>query len=470
MNFLAALVLTAQPPAVPAVQPTSNFRDPLKHLVVDTRVVESTEGARLAPGPVEKFATNPLFRADKPWENSLNNLYPNVVYDPTDALFKMWYKCVLVDKDAIAKMGPAKTLHDVGWYLCYATSKNGVAWEKPDLGRVSFDGSAKTNIVARDVANVGVFRDARDPDPARRFKMIYDAGIGKMRVRFSADGLRWGDEVGPEGLGQVGDTHSNAFWDTSRARYVLHTKRYDGERLIYRSESKDFLTWTEPRLALRSTAEEGKRLQTYCLCPFEYGNGYLGWAMMYAADGPKSVDCELVWSPDGVAWTRVFPGKPFIARGGKGTSDAMCVYAQANPPVLVDDRLLVFYGGSETPHVGWKRHCLPCLAKLRPNGFAGYEPAEPGKAAIIHTRLLKCVGEPLRVSADAGSAGIRIAVVGEPGFTLADCLPVKANVTDGEVRWKGGKSLADLNGKRVRLRVEIAAGRLYSLRGVQAVE
>ena len=48
-------------------------------LVLDTRVIESADNARLVPGRVTKHPANPLFQADKPWENSLNNLYPNVI-------------------------------------------------------------------------------------------------------------------------------------------------------------------------------------------------------------------------------------------------------------------------------------------------------------------------------------------------------------------------------------------------------
>jgi hypothetical protein len=101
-----------------------------KHLMLAPRVIESTENAELVLGTVEKDAANPLFRADRPWEHSLNNLYPNVLYDEEDHLYKLWYKCVLADEDAIAKMDNPSTVHNVGWYLLYATSKDGRNWWK----------------------------------------------------------------------------------------------------------------------------------------------------------------------------------------------------------------------------------------------------------------------------------------------------------------------------------------------------
>src|SRR6185437_11107406 len=138
----------------------------------------------------------------------------------------------------------------------------------------------------------------------------------------------------PEGLGKVGDTHNNAFWDEGQGKYVLITKKYLGERLVYRIASADFLKWSEPTLALRSTPEEGKKSQTYCMPAFPYGSGYLGWVMMYNVGAGRSVDCELVWSADTVTWRRVFPGKPFLPRGAKGSYDSACIYAQAGPPIL----------------------------------------------------------------------------------------------------------------------------------------
>jgi len=55
------------------------------------------------PGTVVKDPHNPLFQADKPWENALNNLYPNVTYDREEKRFKLWYKCVLADPEVIAR-------------------------------------------------------------------------------------------------------------------------------------------------------------------------------------------------------------------------------------------------------------------------------------------------------------------------------------------------------------------------------
>lgn len=91
--------------------------DPQKHLAFDPRVFETTRNAHLVVGKVVKDPANPLFCADRPWENALNNLYPNVSWDEQERQFRLWYKCVLADKDAISRMDRPSTVHDVGWYL-----------------------------------------------------------------------------------------------------------------------------------------------------------------------------------------------------------------------------------------------------------------------------------------------------------------------------------------------------------------
>jgi len=52
-----------------------------KHLLLDSRVVESVTNARLCVGTVAKHPANPLFIEDRPWEPRFDNLYSSGVYD-----------------------------------------------------------------------------------------------------------------------------------------------------------------------------------------------------------------------------------------------------------------------------------------------------------------------------------------------------------------------------------------------------
>lgn len=441
--------------------------DPRKRLAFDTRAIASVENARLVLGTVTKEAANPLFKADRPWENSLNNLYPNVLWDEDERVFKLWYKCVLADADAIAKMDRPSTVHNVGWYLLYATSKDGLHWDKPALDLHKFAGRGGTNIVARDAPNVGVFKDPHDPDPVRRYKMVYDVGLGKLRTRFSADGVHWGEPVEPQGLGPAnGDTHNNAFWDARSEKYLWFSKLYLGERLVARFESDDFLHWRNSGMVLRSTPAEGKASQTYCLPVFRYANLYLGYVMMYHVAKGRTVDCELAWSPDSLTWQRAAPGSPLIPRGPKGTYDSECIYAMAGPPIVQGSDLLIFYGGSDYPHQGWKRHCLPCLARLPLDHFAGYEPLDASRPARLVSGQFTLGDEPLRVSADAAGGALRIEAIDRQEKVLAESETICSNGTDMPVQWRRG-SLESLRRQPVRFRFELTRAKLWAYSGVE---
>ncbi|OYW70501.1 MAG: hypothetical protein B7Z37_30520, partial [Verrucomicrobia bacterium 12-59-8] len=432
-----------------------------KHLLLDSRVVEQATNARLVLGTPQKHPANPLFQADKPWENSMNNLYPNVIWDEEEQLFKLWYKCVLADKEVIAQMDQPSTVHDVGWYLLYATSKDGVRWDKPELGLHKFAGSSANNIVARDCPNVGVFKDLHDADPSRRYKMVSDVGLGKPQVRFSADGFHWGAAVAAKGFGaQNGDTHNNAFWDERSGKYLWFTKLYLGERLVGRLESDDFITWKNNGLVLRSSLEEGRTSQTYCMPVFRCGSIYLSYVMMYHVGKGRTVDCELAWSHDGLHWQRVAPGTPFIPRGAKGSYDSECIYAMAGPPILRDGQFMIFYGGDDFPHTGWKRHCLPCLATLRPDGFAGYAPVEADKPARVLTRALRMTAEPVCITADVSPGGsLRVSAVDEQGAVLDVAEAISTSVTDAVLKWEKGA----LKVPTARFRIELDHAVLYAI-------
>lgn len=395
------LISAALHAAEPALVPLQDD----KLLMLDTRVIEQAENAHLVLGTPGKAAENPLLPSDQPWENATNNYYPNVTWDAEAKLWKMWYKDVLADKDVIALMDGPSTVHDVGWYLLYATSKDGLKWEKPALGLHKFAGSGANNIVARDCPNVGVFKDLHDPDPARRYKLVHDIGLGKPRVRFSADGLNWSPAQEVLGFSaQQGDTHNNAFFDTRSGKYLWFTKMYLGERLVSRLESDDFLHWKSSGIVLRSALDEGRATQTYALTVFPYANLYLGYVMMYHLGSGRVVDVELAWSHDSIKWQRVQPGTPFLKLGDKDSCDSGCIYAQAGPPVVQDGKMLLYYGCSPTVHLGWKRSASLCLARLREDGFAAYEPEDKTKPAVLITSPLRESGRPITLSADGDVA------------------------------------------------------------------
>jgi len=449
-----------------------------KYLLLDTRVVERTENARLALGVATKDPRNPLFVEDRPWEARFDNLYANVLRDPADGLYKCWYNPFLYmrtgrEKDVSRETG-----------LCYAESPDGIAWRKPSLGLVEFEGSTDNNLVMRRCHGAGVILDENDPDPQRRFKMFYktqeertpeerECGIMWLKVATSPDGLRWTDLPGvemPRYRYKQADTHNNFFRDARSRRWVAITRTWDDDpvpgrrahRLVARMESPDLMRWTRPVDVFRELPEEVGRRQTYAMPVFPYAGIYLGLLMMFHTGDPDDprrdrVECELAWSPNTTHWFRICPGESLIPRGAKGDFDSHIVFGACSP-VILDDEIRLYYGGCNGPHGGERAGGFG-LARLRPDGFAGFEPAEAGRPAIVVTRPVRCAGRTLTVSADAAGGALRVAVEGAEDLKSE---PIAADVTDGEVAWKGGADLAPLVGRDIVLRFELARAKVYA--------
>lgn len=430
-----------------------------KYLVLDSRIIDTTDNARLAVGAVKKHPANPLFREGKPWEPRFDNLYANVLYDEQDKRYTCWYSPFIVDK-AVSDT-PREKRSQVPYRprgremgVCYAVSKDGLAWEKPDLGLIGFNGSKANNLVVRGPHGAGIFKDLRETDPARRYKMFYK-GRG-MCVRFSADGLRWGPEIPCPQIAARGDTHNNAFWCPERSTYVGITRLWKGQRIVGRTESPGFHQWMKAVEVLRGDEEN----QTYAMPVFRYADVYLGLVMIFRPR-PNRVHCELTWSPDTVTWHRIDNGTPLIPNSRKkGDYDWGCVYAAACP-VFRDHEIRLYYGASNGTHNGWRDGFL-ALATLRPDGFAGYEPIDAAKLATVVTQPVVCSGKTLRMSADAKGGSVRVTVLDADGKAAMVSRPTTDDVTNAPVKIRGRSDLSKVRGSRVRLKFELTKAKLYA--------
>ena len=436
-----------------------------RYLLLDARIVDKATGLRLVLGPVQKYPGNPLFKEDLPWEVRFDNLYPNVTLDIRDGIYRCWYSPFIVDTAVSAT--PSEQRGQVRYQpreremgICHAASRDGIHWEKPHLGLVEFAGSKANNLVLKGPHGAGVFFDSADIDPARRYKMICrtsDSDV-TLSVAFSPDGVHWSDLHRCPEIKAVGDAHNNAFWMPEANKYAAITrlKTASGERLVARTESRDFMHWTQAVEVLRGDSQN----QAYAMPVFRHAGLYLGLLMIFTPADDR-VHCELAWSPDSVEWHRINPGTPFIPNSQKrGDYDWGCVYAGASPIVLSDE-IRLYYGASNGPHTTWRDGFL-ALATLRPDGFAGYEPVARETSGQVLTRPLRCAGGALRISADAAGGQVMVRLLNEAGKLLATAAPVTGNVTDQPLHWGGKFKLATVSDQPVRLEFELTAACLYS--------
>ena len=408
-------------------------------LLLDSRNVASHSNAVLRVGTVTKHTANPLFGEALAWEDRFDNVYPNVIYDEEAGLYKVWHF--------------VRTANPRSDALGYATSPDGIAWTKPLMDIVIWEGQP-SSLVAQHVHGAGVIKDALDPDPARRFKMFFKGQV--MSVRFSPDGLNWGEFVSCSEIEAAGDTHNNALWVPVLGKYVGFTRHWtDSRRIVARTESTDFVRWSKSVEVLR-----GESLHdTYAMPVFRYAGLYLGLPSIYDEQADR-VHVELAWSPDTLNWHRVDQGNALIPNAATpGAYDWGTAYASR--PIFLEDEIRLFYGGGDLGHFDPDRSDSLCLATLRPAGFAGYEPVSPGLPAQVTTVPL-ALGASLRLTADAAGGSVVVTVLDEAGTELLTGLPVTGDVTDATVVWSGGTGPETLDGTPVRLRFTIDSAKLYA--------
>lgn len=444
-----------------------------RYLLLDARVVDATHNAELALGAVRKSGANPLFGEDMPWEMRFDNLYANVIFDAEERLYKCWYSPFIVDRSAKGMSlrerreveYPAPRMREMA--ICYATSEDGLAWRKPELGLVEYGGSKANNILWRGGEDLkggphgaGILKDLRDAEPNRRYKAFLKSNA--LSVAFSADGIRWGPATPCPQADSAGDTHNNAFWAPTLGRYVGITRQWDktAGRQVARTSSVDFEQWDEAEIVLQGL--DATR-QTYAMPVFYYGGAYLGLVAVYDSEADR-VWTELTWSPDTKTWHRVSPGTPLIANGAdEGDCDWGCAYAAACP-VFLDDEIRLYYGGSDGRHSGW-RNGFFCLATLRPDGFAGYQPSNAAQPAKVTTVPIFDGHGALQVTADVAPGGkLTVRVLAADGETVAESEPLRDALTDADVRWRNRDSLEAIRRKPARLQFAFHGAAVYSFR------
>ena len=193
-----------------------------------------------------------VFNCDKPWEGNWSGL---VTYIQDGDTYRMYYTG-----------GQWKRKRGT---ICYAESKDGIHWTRPELGLIEFNGSKKNNIIlpAEGMSAFVPFKDSNpDCKPAERYKALA-ARSGGLYAFASPDGVRW-RRLGHKPLITKGkfDSQNLAFWDSVRGRYVAYFREMRGPndevrppgpqlgldeqgpaRDVLTSTSPDFLRWSEPK-------------------------------------------------------------------------------------------------------------------------------------------------------------------------------------------------------------------------------
>ena len=458
-------------------------------LFVDDLIVDETHALTSTLHQPAKYAGNPIMTPLYPWEGRLT-LYGTVWRNEETGRFRMWYQGY--SGMGIPRMGdetsdsPWKGF-DAGnllYTIGYATSDDGVFWERPNLGLIEYKGSRDNNLVMLDAAYANIIEDPRDPDPDRLYKSLFfeardPAGTPNMgdgvSVAFSPDGIRWTKYHGNPVITRSSDSHTLLGWDDLHDKYVSFARPsvHEGNmtRRIGRSTSDDFTNWTVPEDVLVPDDDDPPGLEFYGMPVFKYHDLYIGQLLAYHTppEEPQirfmgTIDVQLAVSRDGIDWQRAGDRQPFIPNGPPGSIDAGEIY-MARGPVVVEDELWFYYSACAVEHGITGRSGPICLAKLRLDGFVSMDAGH--ETGTLITKPFLVDGDSLSINAAARGGSVAIAVLDEhgiqhEGFSRADCAVFDGDSVEHRVTWRTKTSLDDLRGRPVRLKFYLRNAELYS--------
>lgn len=460
-----------------------------KELFIDDHIVEETREVQRTLNQPAKYTGNPVMIALYPWEGR-PSLYGTIRRDPDTGHFRMWYMGLgglgithmgVANDSKWANIGfdPTNLLYST----CYATSNDGIFWERPDLGLVEYNGSKHNNVVIVNASAANVIEDPRDPDPSRRYKSLFfesrepdgtsNEGDG-VSVAFSPDGLKWTKYEGNPVIQRASDSHMLFGWDELHQKYVAYCRPslHEGNttRRIGRSVSDDFIHWTDPQEVVVPDENDPPGLQFYNMPVFKYEGLYIGQLLAYHTPPEEphirffgTIDVQLAVSRDGIVWERVGERGPFLPNGPAGSIDANEIYI-ANAPVVVDDELWFYYSPCAQQHGITGRSGPICLAKLRLDGFVSVDAGD--EVGSLTTRPFLCNGGNLHINASARGGEVSVAVIDEQGVQYEGFGRVQCAIFDGDsvchrMTWQHHE-FAALQGEMVRLKFYLRNASLYS--------
>jgi len=462
-----------------------------RELFVDHHLIERLNGAELRlhpPTPREVAIVH-----DKPWEG--NGCCYVTVFKDGDR-YRMYYR------GAHGVYKPDKCVLTHMQVACYAESKDGIHWTKPELGLFEFDGSKKNNIVLTEKENRHAphnfcpFLDTRPGVPAaERYKAL--GGVtGGTYAFVSPDGIRW-KQLGDKPIITKGafDSQNLAFWDSVGGEYRAYVRDFRNGRDIRTATSKDFRSWTDP-VWLEYSPARGAELYTNQIIPYYraphiflgFPTRYIdrGWSESMRAlpqleyrklrasssqrEGTALTDGMFMASHDGLhfhVWAESFirPGPRSKDNWfyGDNYQNWGLVETKSDIDGAADELSIYVLESAAQGDTCWHRRFT-----IRIDGFVSVH--APMSGGELVTKPLVFQGSKLAMNFATSAAGsIRVEVqdaIGRPidGLAQANCPEVFGDALDQVVQWKSARDLADIAGKPVRLRFVLKDADLYAIR------
>ena len=413
---------------------------------------------------------------DRPWEGVTSAI---VTVFADSGRFRMYYRGSTNEDYVIASLlkPGEKAVADHPQVTCYAESKDGIRWTRPDLGLVEFAGSKKNNILFQNVFSdtFAPFRDANPAAPAEeRYKGVATRAVGTRKYALfglvSADGLRW-KQMQQEPILTDGffDTQNLVFWDTVRGRYFAFYRDFkDRIRSFKIATSDDFRHWT-PGVWADFGDTPAEQIYTIAAQPyFRAPHILLAFPRRFVLGRRFPEDSKIegvsdvvfLSSRDGFHWNRGF----LEAMLRPGIEERNWTHRSNAPGAGLLDTGPNEVSMYVSRHISAPTHFLERFT-FRKDGFASVYAGYRGGEMV--TKPFRFQGSRLYLNYATSAVGhVRVELRDQqdraiPGFTLADCPEMYGDRIEQAVPWKA--SLAALAGRVVRLRVSLRDADLFAL-------
>ena len=430
-----------------------------RELFVDHYLIDRLEGAAelvlQRPQPQEVVLTT-----DRPWEGNTSAYF--TLFQDGD-VYRMYYRGSHFDETAKKATHPEVT--------CYAESRDGVRWTKPDLALVEFDGSKHNNIVWDGVGShcLAVFKDSNPDSPdAARYKAMgrghptHPKGLYTLTSR---DGVHWNlTSESPVITEGAFDSQNLAFWDSNVGLYREYHRTFDnGVRHILTGTSTDFVNWTQPTL-LSFPGKPVEHLYTNAVLPYPRApHLLLGFPTRYLPDEGQRVEPTFMSSRDGRSFHRwtdaVIPESAPKDRSGNRSN----YMAWGLLKLPHNDREYSVYA-TEAYYTGPDSRLRRFTYRV--DGFVAVHAAT--NSGSVLTKPLRFNGAQLSLNAktvEGGAVRVELQDAGGtpiPGYTLSECDSFRGDEIDQVVTWSGNADVGPLSGEVVRIRFELQNGDLYA--------
>jgi len=479
--------------AVPVVTPQAAPGG--RVLFLDMLETARVDGLERRLVPATKDSANPVFTPN-PERQAFDHLrvfnHGTVLYE--NGRFRMWY--------AGMKEFPGL----VPWWhwlaTGYAESADGRHFDRVRLPAGTASGGPAGNAWAGLPFVVPLCRDDEDPDPARRYKLIcflnaglkteaaaagtfdLDAQYAPGTLFTSPDGVRWAPEPAemqfPGGrpielvplclLKDRDEPDPQRRWKAYGFSSITYRRRAGA--MAYSADARHWIAYSrnpvlDPQTSRMPIVPAGRISQIHDMVVWRDAGLYL--SLFQDQRSMESLPLELAVSRDGVHFTYVQRGEPFIAEGGPNDWDSLELLPSS--PVVVGSEVWFYYGGSARgkgqPDAG--RRTSAGLARVRRDRFTCLQVQGGRDSGSITTVPFAPAGRcRLFVNADCGAEGsIRVELQGADGRPLpqygaADCRPVAGDNVHIPVTWSQRPDVRAEGRFRICFHVQGPQVRLYA--------